>query len=63
METYSEIVYYINEEGFIIKHYKDEVPFTWVYLEPVDDEYSEYQAWLDAGNKPAPIVGEPKKDM
>jgi hypothetical protein len=61
MSTYSEIIYYINEEGFVIKYYKDMVPWTWIYIEPINPEYAEYQEWLDAGNTPTPIVGEPQK--
>ena len=50
METYSEIVYYINEEGFVIKYYKDMVPFTFVHLEPSDSDYQDYLDWVASGN-------------
>jgi hypothetical protein len=63
MNTYSEIVYYINEEGFIIKYYKGMVPFAWVYLEPSDPDYPEYEQWVEEGNQPTPIVGMPQKDI
>lgn len=62
METYSEIVYYINEENFIIKHHIDMVPWTWVYVDQASPEYPEYQEWLDAGNTPTPIVGTPTEE-
>jgi hypothetical protein len=50
MNTSSEIAYYINEEGFVIKHYKDEISFTWVYIEPKDSDYQDYLDWVAAGN-------------
>jgi hypothetical protein len=62
METYSEIVYYINEEGFVIKHYKDMVPFAFIYLEPLNPEYVQYEEWVNAGNTPTPIVGVPQPE-
>ena len=61
MSTYSEIIYYIDEEDFVIKYYKDMVPFCWVYIEPNNPEYPEYKEWLDAGNLPTPIIGTPKE--
>jgi hypothetical protein len=61
MSTFSEIIYYIDEKGFVIKHHKDMVPFCWVYIEPSNPEYTEYQVWLDAGNSPIPIIGTPKE--
>lgn len=61
MSTYSEIIYYIDEEGFVIKYYKDMVPFCWIRIEASHPEYPEYQEWLDAGNTPTPIVGEPQQ--
>ncbi len=62
METYSEIVYYINEENFVIKYHKGEIPFCWVYIDSVSPDYPEYQEWLDAGNTPIPIVGVPTEE-
>lgn len=61
METFSEIIYYIDEEGFAIKHYKDAVPPFWIYVDVVGPNYVEYQEWLDAGNSPTPIIGTPKE--
>jgi hypothetical protein len=63
MNTSSEIAYYINEEGFVIKHYKDAGDFVFVHIEPKDSDYSEYEQWVEEGNQPTPIVGMPQKDI
>lgn len=50
MEISSEIVYYLNENGDVIKYHKDVTPFCWVYVDITSPEYQEYLNWLEDGN-------------